>query len=198
MSALQAILFDMDGVLVDSFEMWLGILNDVALSVGTAPITRPALQAAFGQGVEKDVQVFYPGLDVAALCAAYDEATGRHLGRMVPHPQARAALLSLRERGLHTAIVTNTQTSLATEILKGCGIFDLVDVLSAMQAGVREKPHPDLLLRAMQALGVRKGACIMVGDTEYDACSAKAAGVTFVQYDLRSGADLMDLVAGLA
>lgn len=197
MSELKAVLFDMDGVLVDSYEMWFGILNDVAESVGTPPISRSALETAFGQGVEKDVQVFYPGLDVPALCAAYDEATPRHLDKMVPHPQARAALASLRERDLRTAIVTNTQTSLATEVLKGCGLLDLVDFLSGMGPDVREKPHPDLLLKAMEALGVTQAEALMVGDTEYDELSAKAAGVPFVQYDLRTGGDLEAVVNGI-
>ena len=132
-----------------------------------------------------------------SLIKAYDPTSPIVIDRMEPNPQARAALLSLRERGIKTAIVTNTPTSLAREVLGGCGIFDLIDFLSGMEPGVREKPHPDLLLRAMEALEVTTADCVMVGDTEYDELSAKAAGVPFAQYDLRSGEDLGDVVSGL-
>ncbi len=187
---MRAVLFDMDGVLVDSFDTWLGVLHAVAAELGTEPVTDEQLRGAFGQGIEEDTRTFFPGSTPEQLRALYDASMPRYLDRMVANPQALDVLQGLGARGISRAIVTNTQTSLAERILLGCGLREEVDLVSAAEPGVPEKPDPAMLLKACEAFGVRPADALMVGDTDYDEQAAVAAGIPFLHYDLRAGEDL--------
>jgi HAD superfamily hydrolase (TIGR01549 family) len=109
---------------------------------------------------------------------------------MVANPQALDVLRGLGARGIKRAVVTNTQTSLTEQILLTCGLREEVDIISAAEPGVPEKPDPTMLLKACEALGVDPADVRMVGDTDYDAQAAEAAGIDFLHYDLREGEDL--------
>ncbi len=187
---MRAVLFDMDGVLVDSFATWLAVLHEVAAELGTPPVSEEQLRLAFGQGVDEDTRTFFPGTTPDQLRTLYDACFPQHVDRMVANPKALGVLRDLGARGIGRAVVTNTQTSLTEQILAGCGLRAEVDLISAAEPGVPEKPEPDMLLRACTALGVAPSEALMVGDTEYDELAARAAGTPFLHYDLRQGEDL--------
>jgi phosphoglycolate phosphatase/AHBA synthesis associated protein len=187
---VSAVLFDLDGVLVDSFEAWLATVNEVAVRFGGAPFPRERIRAIFGQGVEADAETLYPGHAPAEIRRAYDETLPRHVPAVAVNPEARSVLDRLGRRGVRRAIVTNTQQSLAERILEAKGLAAAVDVVSAMRAGVREKPHPDLLTTALASLRVPPGSALMVGDSRYDEEAAVAAGVRFLRYEISRGASL--------
>jgi HAD superfamily hydrolase (TIGR01509 family) len=196
-SAVRAVLFDLDGVLIDSFGAWVEAVNAVALRFGRGPYSVDHVRRIWGQGTQADVENLYPGRTVAEVQRAYDEAFPAHVAAIAVNPNAAPVLRRLRERGLSTAIVTNTQASLAESIVRAKGLRDLVHALSAVRSGVREKPAPDLLLTALEALRVPPSAARMVGDTRYDAEAAAAAGVAFVRYDFSRGEDLTEALAPL-
>jgi HAD superfamily hydrolase (TIGR01509 family) len=187
---LRAVLFDLDGVLVDSFETWLGIVNDAADRFGTPHLDRDHLARIFGQGIAEDARSLYPGHTMEEIRAAYEAAMPKYVDRMQVNPEAHAVLDDLRDRGIGRAVVTNTQDTLVTDILAVTGLSRRIDAVAAMAPGRREKPHPDLLLEALEALEVPISEAIMVGDTHYDEDAARAADVTYLHYELRSGASL--------
>ena len=186
----RAVLFDMDGVLVDSFAMWFHAMNEVAVELACPPITEGALRASFGQGVEEDLRTFYRGIAREALTAAYQRAVARNVRYMTANPHAAEALQTLARRGIGRAVVTNTQASAVPSVLDACGLRPHFDFVFGVTDDIREKPAPDLLLAACDALGVRPAEALMVGDSSYDAQAARAAGVPYLHYELRSGADL--------
>ena len=186
----RAVLFDMDGVLVDSFEMWLHAMNDAARELGHPAIAREALDAVFGQGVEEDLETFYPGTTRAVLEAAYAQAIPRHEHRLQANPQAPAVLAELRTRGIPTAVVTNTQADAVQGLLAHAGLAGRFDVVLGIAAGMPGKPAPDLLLAACKALDVVPAEALMVGDSPYDRQAAEAAGSPYLHYELRRGDDL--------
>lgn len=172
----------MDGVLIDSFGIWLAVVNAAALELGYPAISRAAMEDAFGQGLEEDVRRFYPGATVDDVRAAFSRAMPGHLHEVRVDPEAGGVLRELGRQGLRRAVVTNTQDDLAGAVLVAAGLADEVDFVSALAPGVREKPAPDLVLRALEALGVDAGDAGMVGDTEFDARAAEAAGVPFLHH----------------
>jgi HAD superfamily hydrolase (TIGR01549 family) len=125
----------------------------------------------------------------------YDAAMPRHLHRVRVGTGTEAVLARLGERGLGRAVVTNTQGSLAREVLRTTGLEAHVDVLVAAGEGCREKPHPDLLERALARLGRAPEEARMVGDTDYDEAAARAAGVAFLRFDVRAGGRLAERLA---
>ena len=186
----DAVLFDLDGVLVDSFEVWLDVVNRTAERFGAQTVTREFLATIFGQGIADDMRNLYPGRTREEILAAYDAAMPRSLERIAVNAEAAAALTGLRAKGLRCAVVTNSQPSIAADVLRLARLDGCVDLWAGAGGGLKEKPAPDLLVHALERLGVPAGRALMVGDTDYDAQAARAAGTAFLRYEIRRGASL--------
>jgi HAD superfamily hydrolase (TIGR01509 family) len=193
--AVRAVLFDMDGVLVDSFEVWLGVVNATARRFGHPEVTRERLLAIFGQGIADDMRNLYPGRSRDEILAAYDEAMPGCLARITVNPEAADSLALLRTHGVRRAVVTNSQTSIAGSVLRLVGLEAHLDTWTGVSGGLKEKPAPDLLLHALRVLGTKPQDALMVGDTDYDEEAAKAAGTRFLRYEIRKGTSLKAALA---
>ena len=193
----RAILFDMDGVLVDSYEAWFQAVRGAARGFGLPDVARERFAGIWGQGIAADIRNLYPGRTHAEVEAAYEREMGAQTTSIVVNPEARATLLALRERGIPRAVVTNTQVGLAHAVLRAGSLDDVFDSVQGMRAGVREKPHPDLLLAALEVLGVRPADALMIGDSRYDEGGAAAAQVPYLHYDMQRGLSLLATVLAL-
>lgn len=188
----RAILFDMDGVLVDSVDSWLGVVNEVRVDFGFEPISQTQLMEIFGQGVEDDAKNLYPGHEPQVIRRAYDDAMPRFVDRVKAGPETREVLRGLEAAGIRRAVVTNTQHTLAGDMLRAAGLDGAFDVVAAAGGKEREKPHPDMLDLVLKTLGVPADEALMIGDTSYDAEAATAAGVPYLHFDLHRGGRLRD------
>ena len=187
---VRAVLFDLDGVLIDSYEAWFVVVNEAARELKSAPVSRELFHSIFGQGIAADLENLYPGRTREEVEPAYVRSMTRQTASIHVNPQALAVLASLRTRGIARACVTNTQDSLARAILVASRLADRFDDVQGVRAGVREKPAPDLLLAALEALVVLPEDALMVGDSRYDEASAAAARVPFLHYDLKHDGSL--------
>ena len=194
----RAFLFDLDGVLVDSFDAWFVVVNDAAKRFGAPAIGPDAFRSIWGQGVSADVQHLYPGRTHAEVEAVYSEALPRHRDKVRVNPEAAATLDALAARGLARACVTNTQEGLARAVLSATGLHGRFEAVVGVVEGRREKPAPDLLLLAAAKIAVPPRRAVMVGDSRYDAEAAAAARVPFLHYDQRTGASLLAAVLARA
>ena len=174
---VRAVLFDMDGVLVDSFEAWLHLMNATALHLGCPPVGREQFRAVYGQPTEEDVRMFFPRHTVAEVETFYDSHFGDYTQHIEGNPDAPGVLAILRQMGLGVAVVTNTPSSLARRVLEGLGLAP--DQLVGGSDVPAAKPAPDMVLRACSLLGVAPAEALMVGDSIYDRQAAAAAGVRF-------------------
>jgi HAD superfamily hydrolase (TIGR01509 family) len=189
-SRFRAVLFDLDGVLVDSYEVWFAAVNTLRVRFGFPALTREQMNAVWGQGVGDDLRNLYPGRTREEVLKAYEDALPAAIGRMVVNSEARTALEGLARRGVKRSVVTNTQASLAGGVLRRVGLDVHVDACVAVAPGLREKPAPDMLLKALELLGVPATEALMVGDTDYDQKAAEAAGTAFLRYEIRKGTSL--------
>ncbi len=169
--------FDLDGVLVDSFEANLALMNDAAAAFGYPPIDRDALRACFGQSVQDDVKRFYPGASVEAVRAFFVERYTDHAGLVAVRPGAHEALEALDARGLLSAVITNSQSSTSRALLEAKGLIP--HALVGEDNVARPKPAPDMVFRACEVLGVPPWEVLVVGDSVYDREAAAAAGCLF-------------------
>ena len=192
---VRAILFDLDGVLVDSYRAWFRLVNDAAKALGAPEVTEERFRGVWGQGISADVQNLYPGRTHREVEAAYEKAMARHGKEIRVNPEAAAVLDELGADGYLRACVTNTQAGLARALLDATGLLSRLDEVQGMAEGIREKPAPDLLLAALAMLCADSDEALMVGDTRYDEEAAAAAGVPFVHFDLRTGASLRAALA---
>lgn len=187
---VRAVLFDLDGVLIDSYEAWFHVVTEAAVELSAAHVSREKFASLFGQGISADLKDLYPGRTREEVEGAYVRAMARQTSTIRVNSEAVALLADLGRRGVRRACVTNTQIGLARTILEASGLASGFDDVQGVRVGIREKPAPDLLVAALEALRVAPSDALMVGDSRYDEMGAAAAEVPFLHYDLKSGASL--------
>jgi HAD superfamily hydrolase (TIGR01509 family) len=178
-----AVLWDMDGTLVDSEKLWDVALYEAAEWLGG---TLSEVQRSTLVGSNMDSTASYL-LEVTgrAVTAETIVETGRWIRERTAglfddalpwRPGAREALMAVREAGIPSALVTSTERSLTELALNTIGreFFD-VTVCGDEVDGLN-KPHPRPYLRAAELLGVNPARCVAVEDSPPGAESAAAAG----------------------
>lgn len=188
---LSAVLFDLDGLLVDSYDAWFHLLNAAAIRWGYPGIDEEKYKRVFGQSVEADVDILFPGLEAEKLSLFFRERFFDYIGDFREIPGAREMFAAVRALGLSTAVVTNTVTPLARRILDHVGFAP--DHVVGSGDVARDKPHPDMVLRALDLLGVTATAAVMVGDSDFDRRAATGAGVRFIGFKRTGDYSIADL-----
>lgn len=171
---LQAVLFDMDGTLVDTERLWWEAVEQVAgraLTEGDRPevLGRPVEYTAAWLAALTGT----PAADLAETL--HREFADRVRTGIVPRPGALALLDALAREGVPTALVTASSRAVADTVLDALGA-DRFAVSVTADDTPHTKPAPDPYLAACRALGVDPAACVAVEDTETGVASAEAAG----------------------
>lgn len=172
---IRAVLFDMDGVLLDSFEAWLATVQDACRRFGTPPVDRPAFERVFGAGSDTDVATFLQGADPKEVDRFYHETFPKYLPLIRAVPEAPKVLRSLQLVGIRTACVTNTTRPLARTLLERNGLLSGLETLVTADDVPRPKPAPDMVTKALADLEIPPPEGLMVGDTIYDIEAARSA-----------------------
>jgi len=175
---MRAVLWDLDGVLIDSYEVWFHLLNETSRAFGGIEVSREVMRDGWGQGVEADVRRFFPHKTVAETEAYYHAHFMEHADHLRVDADASRVIDELRRRGFSQALITNTPSPLAREILEKAGLE-----LEAVVGGTdvpEAKPAPDIVVEACRRLGASAAEAFVVGDSRYDRDAARGAGVRFV------------------
>ena len=197
MPELRAVLFDLDGVLVNSYEAWFKLVNLAARHFCKLDVSAERFQKSWGQGLDADQRDFFPGCDAQQVERFYEDHLLDFDACMQVDGEAVSTLRQLRDAGIPRGIVTNTPIFLARDILAWAGLIGLVDVTSGAVASVAPKPAPDLIVRACRELQVEPRAVLVVGDSRFDAQAARAAQAHFVGFrtgEPRSISKLSDVI----
>ncbi len=194
-SKMKTVVFDLDGTLADTSGDLLGAANATFAKIGLPAPLGPqdaglALRggrAMLRAGLTRLNQPF----DEARIAALYPQLLAQYEGALAVHTRlydgAEAALLVLREKGFALAVCTNKPTYLAEALLTQIGIRPLFGALIGAGSLDVVKPNPAPYLAAVA--GVGGTASMMIGDTETDHLTARAAGVPSVLVGFGPGAD---------
>ncbi|MBE2248362.1 MAG: HAD-IA family hydrolase [Myxococcus sp.] len=187
---MRAVLFDMDGVLVRSEEVWFRVVEAAGARFRGRAITRGEFFPTFGQGTAADIPVFGLRCSTAELDAFYVSEFVKHLDAMWVNPEAAPLAELLTQRGLRIGVVTNTVAPLTRAILEHAKLAAWFEVRATADRVAHAKPAPDLVLLGLKELGVSASEAVMIGDSRFDREAAKAAGVRFLGLKLDGDARL--------
>src|SRR5690554_5702078 len=175
----RAVLFDLDGTLLDSAPDMLATVNRMRASRGTGPMAPDTLRPVVSKGARAMSALAFPDLAadhlpelVQEFLGIYREELGRH---SAPFAGVEELLQALEASGAPWGIVTNKPEYLAREILPQLGWQSRCAVLVGGDSLAERKPHPLPLLHAAGAIGIPETACVYVGDDERDIIAARAA-----------------------
>jgi phosphoglycolate phosphatase len=184
----DAVVFDLDGTLIDSEPDLRAALNKTLAESGRASVTRPQVVKMIGDGVPKLVERGFDatgGPPVDGLEAAVKRFSANYEGRTSAlsevFPGVPAALAELKRQGLRLGVCTNKPQKPTEEILADFGLAGLIDAAVGGDAlgGVR-KPDGRHLAAVLEKLYAAPDRAVMVGDNHNDAGVARALGVPFV------------------
>ena len=174
----KAILFDMDGTLLNTLADMVSAVNHI-LSVHGWPLrTTEEVRAFVGNGARRLMERALPptvtGEDFEAVLTEYrDWYQAHNCVDTEPYAGIPAVLAALDAAGIKTAVVSNkpdaTTKTLAARFFPGLPAFGQRD-------DVPPKPAPDLVFRALDTLGVAAADAVYVGDSEVDVATARNAG----------------------
>ncbi|WP_194788917.1 HAD family hydrolase [Pseudomonas sp. UFMG81] len=179
LNEVHAVLFDLDGTLVDTLPDIAWCLNQVLEQHRLPELPMDRVRAMVGGGVAAMIEQVAQGrADAARLHTDYSACYRQNLVRLSrPYTGIGPLLEALAARGLPMAVVTNKAHALAVELVAHLLPADAFAVVLGHQPGQRLKPAPEIALRAAERLGVAPAHCLFVGDTAIDLLTAQAAGM---------------------
>lgn len=191
----RALIFDLDGTLVDSLDDIALHLNAMLVARGLGPRSRAEIGEWVGYGAEQLVVRAMPHPEQVADALA--EFRAGYRARPVVHTKMYDGLASVLDAitdGRKLAILSNKPHDLTVAVadtLLGRWPFA---VIAGQRPGKPHKPDPAALLDVAAELAVEPSACVMIGDSEVDIATARAAGVASigVSWGLRPQAILVE------
>jgi phosphoglycolate phosphatase len=178
---LKAVLFDLDGTLIDSKRDIAAAANAARVHFGMPALPLEVVTSYIGWGIEhlnrksletEDLARLTEGLEV--LKAYYREHC---VDQTVVFPGVRELLEFLKGRGVKMGLVSNKPHEFTLITLEKLGLMPYFGAVLGADATPNKKPHPEPLLAALKKLGVSPSEAVMIGDSPVDAEAARAAGM---------------------
>jgi phosphoglycolate phosphatase len=195
LTAIRVIIYDCDGVLIDSRRANAAFYNHILEKFGLPSLSPRQLDFVHYSTAQASIDFLFQGTPWREEAQDYQRAIDNrpflNLLRLEPH--VREVLATLRP-GYRTAIATNRGKSLPL-VLQELGLADLFDLTISSYEVAEPKPHPECLLKVMKHFRVEPGEVMYIGDAPVDLLASRRAGVTFVAYknpDLEAGYHLQD------
>lgn len=183
----RALLFDLDGTLIDSLPDLTHALNRLFSEIGLRHLAEAEVRMMIGDGARKLVERALAAAGQAVV-ADFDNKLARFLElyeeepavRTRPYPGVMETLALLKTMGFKLAVVTNKPQDATLKALAGLGLDGFFD--SVVGGGVTEKlkPHPMALAHALREMRAEAGKALMVGDNANDVEAAKALGIPVI------------------
>lgn len=180
MLSARGVVFDLDGTLIDSLPDIAGHLNAALADEGLATYEESQVRKWVGSGAAVLVQRAVSG--EARVQAVLERFRTHYRAAPYARTQVFAGIGAMLDKlaGTPIAILSNKPHDLVQVISKALlGNWPFLEIVGE-RPGIPRKPDPTALLAIATALAVPPGACAMVGDSEIDVATAKAAGMTSV------------------
>ncbi|EKS29994.1 Phosphoglycolate phosphatase [Afipia felis] len=183
-----AVVFDLDGTLVDSAGDITTSLNELLVARQLAPFPEETVRDFVGDGskalVERAFQtrgVLLGAEELRIAVSSYDAIYGTHLvERTYVYDGALEVMADLKARGIRMGICTNKFQDKAERVATHFGLDKYAEVVVGGISRRPGKPSPIMLIETLEALEMPREEAVLVGDSTFDVQCARAAGVTVI------------------
>ena len=182
MNTITAVLFDLDGTLLDTREFVFQAFEH-ALSARGFPVSpREELALLVGRPLPDTYKQLTKtvGEELLLLTEAHHEFQTKHYDLSAPFPGAEETLRALKEKGLKLGVVTNRYSRTAMPVLRDAGLLPLLASIVCFDQTEKAKPDPLHPLQALTALNELPQSAAMVGDSHFDIAAGRDAGMRTV------------------
>lgn len=209
MPTIQAVLFDVDGTLIDSNDLHAEAWAEVLAGHGH-PVPVDVVRGQIGKGGDNLMPALLPASVVAEQGEAIEEDRGAlfkrdYLPRVRPFPCVRELFERLKADGKTIVIASSGAREEVEHHLETLGVADLIDGGTSKDDVAHSKPAPDIFAAALDKAGVGAEHAVVVGDTPYDIEAAAKIGLPtiavraggFPEEELARAAEIRDDIADL-
>lgn len=182
------VVFDLDGTLVDTAPDLIHATNHVLGRAGFGDVPGQVLRPFISFGSRRMIVEglahhgeSLPDGDIDVMWAAFLDHYAENIAvDSRPYPEIESRLSSLAERGVRLAVCTNKVEDLSRKLLGTLSLLGRFEVVCGRNTFPVCKPHPEHLLRTIAAAGGEPGNSVMVGDSDTDVATARAAGIPII------------------
>lgn len=184
---MKAVIFDIDGVLLDSFEANLKFFQDLMERFGHRPPTREEFPEIFHLSLWDAIILVTKSESVEEIRKIWEAGRSRAVVypiELLAMPEAAEPVITALSKNYRLAIVTSRVNEAIYEAPQLARLKKYFLATVSYQDTVNHKPHPEPLLLAAQKLGVQPEESVYIGDVENDIKAAKAAGMKVIIYSI--------------
>jgi HAD superfamily hydrolase (TIGR01509 family) len=183
LATLDAVLFDVDGTLIDSnaahADTWAQALTEHGVPCDAATV-RPLVGMGSDKFLPRIAGVGEGSVRGRALAKRKKALFNERLPHLKPMPGARSLLAHLRAAGKDVVVATSADDQEMEALLRQAGVADLIVRRTSKDDAARSKPDPDIVRAALRRAGCRPSHAVMIGDTPYDIEAAQRAGLASI------------------
>ena len=177
MSKINTVIFDMDGTVLNTLDDLTTSVNYTMEKFGFPQRTLEDYRRAFGNGIRKTIELTVPeGTSqevIDEMVPVFKEHYDVHcLDKTGPYAGIIELMRELKKRGYKMAIVSNKIDSAVKELNQKF-FSEVIEVAIGEQDGIKRKPAPDMVVKAMDELGSSADEAVYIGDSEVDFATAK-------------------------
>jgi phosphoglycolate phosphatase len=195
---LKALLFDLDGTLVDTPQAIVDVMQATLKALGRAPLPPQEIRDTIGMPLPTSLaQLLGTGAGAGEAVEIYRTLWHAQVTPRIPqliYPGVREGIAQLRAAGLRLAVVTGKSQEGADGTVALAGFKDQMEVVLGYTSVARGKPAPDLALEALRRLQLTPADALVVGDSELDIQMAVSAGIRAIA--VTYGAQSREQLAG--
>lgn len=179
---IEAIIFDMDGVLVDSERYWAQAEKEIFTELGVT-LTDALTEQTRSMTTDEVIRFWYRHFPWENV--SFEEVEDRVISRLIRLiesedcvvPGVRSFIEDVRRRGYRVGLATNSPYRVIEPVLKKTGTWGLFEVLSSAEFEAKGKPHPDVYICTAGKLRTDPGRCLVIEDSHYGMLAARNAGM---------------------